>query len=368
MSKRSRTKPVDIEITFEQLQSFGNQLGLEFGPLSPIVEARLEGPPEPVTDTNLVNKRGKPLPSVVSAFMIMAKPEVASSLVLIAPDSVVDVAIFYRSQNSEEHSAALHKGEQTLKLLSPAHKNEILARIHNGLDAAAFAETPIELDARASTGGGWVLWSLMDLLRPTDGEVPKAAEKGFSTKQILESMEAPVQGVWNLAAYYRHALELSLPTKAEVNGWCEELAIKGFLEKSKTRWKAAILLRAVAEDLFPLRSHLHFKMSAQAPEGGIGSLRFWGLQGDSGTCLLWHALPDETQMLSTSTMNVMGILRKMIDQPAFVFSSEADILDLPTAPDDITLASETLIQVLARPAGLPGPPERLFPSAPPEKL
>ena len=129
-------------------------------------------------------------------------------------------------------------------------------------------------------------------------------------------MEAPVQGVWNLAAYYRHALELSPPSKAEVEGWCEELILKGYIGKTKTRWTATMLLRAVAEDLFPLRSQLQFTMSAQAPGGGIGTLRFWGLQGDSGTCLLWFALPDETQMLSTSTLKLMGILRKMIEQQA----------------------------------------------------
>jgi len=371
MSKRGAKKPVEIEITLEQLQAFGNQLGLERGPLSPIVGADPEAQADPVTDPNLVGKRGNPLPRVVSAFQILAKPEIAAGVICIAPETMLDVAIFSRSQNDEQHSAALYKGQETLWLHSPAPKNEILGLLHSALDAATFAETPIEFDARTSTGGAWVLWSMMDLLRPVGGEAPKGSEKGFSTKQILEKMSASFEALRNLAAYYRQALELAIPKKGEVDAWCAELIKQGFLEKAKTKWKVTLLLRAIVEDIFPLRSHVHFKMSAQAPAGGIGSVRFWGLQGDSGTCLLWHTLPQETQMLSTGTRNLMGILHKMIEQPTFVFSTEETLLNLPDSesiPNELPPAPETLGQGAARPSGLPDPPERLYPSSPPEKL
>ena len=368
MSKRGAKKPIEIEITLEQLQAFGQQLGLERGPLSPILEAKPDVPAEPVTDRNLVTKSGKPLRKVIPAFDVLAKPEIASGVIMIAPDTVIDVAFYSRTQDGEQHSTALYKGQEALWLHSPAPKGDILALLHNALDAASFTETPIELDARISNGAAWVLWSAMDLLRPDDGEAPGEAESGFSTKQILEAMAAPVQGLWNLAAYYRHALELSAPAEGEVDGWCEELAELGHLEKSKAKWKAAILLRAFIEDLFPLRSHVHFKMSAQRPAGGIGSVRFWGLQGDSGTCLLWHALPQETQMLSTGTWNLMAILHKMIDQPGFVFTPEEGILDLADSDEAPPPVPETLPQDAGRPAGFPDPPERLIPSAPPEKL
>jgi hypothetical protein len=359
-------KAIEIEVSLEELQSVGQQLGLERGPLSPILEAKPDRQTEPVSNTALVTKTGKPLKSVIPVFEILAKPEIASGVIMIAPETIIDVALFSRAVNGEQVSVALYKGQAGLWLHCPAPKSDILGMLYEALNAASFQETPIELDARTSPGAAWVLWSMMDLLRPVDGAIPKEAEKGFTTKQIQDRMNAEIEGLWNLAAYYQQALELPEAKKGEPNAWCAELAEKGFLEKARAKWKPTILLRAIVEDLFPLRSHVHFKMSAQAPAGGIGSMRFWGLQGESGTCLLWHTLPGETQMLSTGTWNLMAILQRMVEQPEFVFAPEEGMLDLAATQEP---EAEPVPDALAqRPEDLPEPPERLFPSAPPERL
>jgi len=366
MSKRGTAKPIGIEISLEDLHSLGQQLDLERGPLSPLLEAKTGAKPEPVVNSNLVSKKGKVLKSVLPVFEVLAKPEIALSVILIAPETIIDVALFSRADNGEGQSVALYKGQEKLWLHSPAPKGDILGMLFKALGSDHFRETSIELDTRTSHGAAWVLWSLMDLMRPIDGVIPGEAQTGFSSKQILDLMNAEVAGLWNLAAHYRHALELPAPKKDELEGWCTELVEKAYLEKSRNRWKPALLLRSTVENLFPLRSLVHFKMSAQAPSVGIGSMRFWGLQAESGTCLLWHTLTEETQLLSTGTWNLMAILQKLIDQPEFVMAPET-IQDL-AASNPFPSSPEKLDSESVRPGGLPDPPEHLLPGAPPETL
>jgi hypothetical protein len=320
MPKRALRKPVEIEITLEQLQSFGRQLGIKPGPLSPILTADPGLPPEDISDPNLVSKRGEPFPHVVSAFHVLARPEIAAGLICIAPGTILDISIFSRYQNREEHSVALYKGQHGLWLHSPAPKKRVLAMLHESLNIEAPEEAPVSLDAVTFTGEGWVLWSMMDLLYPIGKNGQEETEDAFTTKQILEKMAAPVEGLWNLAAYYRDGLELTVPKAETANRWCADLTKQGFLERSDTKkWKASWLLKSVVRGMFPLRAHVHFKLAAQAPAGGLGSVRFWGLQGKSGNCLIWYAHPEQTQFLSASTGNLMDILQRMIEHPEFVF-------------------------------------------------
>lgn len=320
MVKRVRTHLAEIEITLEELQSFGRQLGIKPGPLSPILESDPGLAPERIDNLDMVNKRGEPLSNVVLAFNILAKPEIAAGLICIAPDTMLDVSFFSRFQDHEEHSVALYKGQKGLWLHSPAPKKNILTVLQETLAVDVDQEATINLDAATSIGAGWVFWAVMDLLRPAEGETQIDREITFSTKQILEKLAAPVQGLWNLAAYYREALELRVPKVREVNQWCTELVDQGFIFRSDSEWETSWLLTSIANDIFPLRSHVHFKMTAQAPIGGLGSVRLWGLQGQSGHCLLWYPLPDKVQFLSSDSGNLMDILAKLITQPEFVFT------------------------------------------------
>jgi hypothetical protein len=329
MARRVRKHLAEIELTLEELQSFGRQLGIKPGPLSPILESDPGLPPERIDNLDMVNKRGEPLSNVVLAFNILAKPEIAAGLICIAPDTMLDVSFFSRFQDREEHSVALYKGQKGLWLHSPAPKKNILTVLQEALAVDADEEALIDLDATTSIGEGWVLWAMMDLLRPIEDKTPVDSERTFSTKQILEKLAAPVQGLWNLAAYYREALELRVPKVREINRWCTDLVEQGFLFRIDAEWEASWLLTSIISDIFPLRSHVHFKMTAQAPIGGLGSIRLWGLQGQSGHCMLWYPLPDKVQFLSSDSGNLVDILAKLIVRPEFVFTPGEVLPDQP---------------------------------------
>jgi hypothetical protein len=355
MAKRVRKHLAEIDITLEELQSFGRQLGIKSGPLSPILESDPGLPPVRIDNLDMVNKRGEPLSNVVLAFNILAKPEIAAGLICIAPETMLDVSFFSRYQDGEEHSVALYKGQKGLRLQSPAPKKNILTVLQDALAVDADEEASIELDATTSIGEAWVLWAVMDLLRPIEGEIPVDPEITFTTKQILEKLADPVQGMWNLAAYYREALELRVPKLREVNRWCGELTDQGFLFRVDSQWEASWLLTSIISEIFPLRSHVHFKMTAQAPIGGLGSVRLWGLQGQSGQCMVWYPLPDKIQFLSSDSGNLLDILAKLILQSEFVFTAGE------LRPDQLDpVPRSSFAAATAAPAGSTRKPGRIF--------
>ncbi len=247
----------------------------------------------------------------------LADPVAVNGLTFTLPSQIIDMSVYYGPSRAPHKTISITDDGASLRLQSPAPVEQLLALLQSHLPksntpaSAATLELPI-LPA-------WLCWAFVDLLRETARAGDALDDVAYDEDAIAGALERPFQLFTNLAAYFREALELSLPSKPEMQDALRQLIEARVITRAHSKFAAGGFLSQLAHDLGDVRAHLLFRTTARLPDLRTASMRNWIFQGSSGNGLLWHQAHGRVSMLNTSKSRILSLAAALLRRPALFF-------------------------------------------------
>ena len=264
------------------------------------------------------------LPIDIQLIERLAAPRAMNSLLFILPEDIFDIAIYY-SEKTLDHVIALSNEVDDIRLQSAPPIDDLLTNVQSQLGDIQL-QNPLAFEL--TTLQAWTWFACIDILRESDS--------AFQANAVYEALGRPFAMFQNLAAYFRHSLDLSLPRLDEVEASLNDLAKMGLIESSREQ----------ARKFNDIRAHLFVKTLVMLQDGSIASLYNRILQGKSGQCLWWYKNGDKVNLQSVSTRQAVAMIEKILKEPFALFAHLEH--QIPAPPEKLT----------ANPRK-PRPPERL---------
>ncbi len=265
----------------------------------------------------------------------LAAPRAMNSLSFILPDDVFDIAIYY-TDKTREHAVALSNEVENVRVQSAPPIDEILTIVQSQLGVAQSQNSSIAFNL--SPLQAWTWFACIDLLRDES--------QFFPTDAVYEALGRPFAMFQNLAAYFRHSLDLSLPRLDEVESALTDLTEMGLMGSSLQGFVPCASIREQAPNLKDMRAHLFVKTFVVLQDGSIASLYNRIMQGKSGQCLWWYKNGDKVNLQSITPRQAVVMLEKILEEPFSLFAHLEHFV--PAPPEKLTANQRK-----------PRPPERL---------
>ena len=299
----------DFRIPLGLWPALGNRVRSTPGVLSPLIvsaddpPAGLDAPPADL----------RPVLESLTA------PRGMNSLSFILPEDIFDIAVYY-ADKTLDHAIALSNEIDTVRVQSAAPIDEILTVVQMQLGAAQAQGSPIAFDL--SPLQAWTWFACIDLLREGSDPVIQAGA-------VHEAMGRPFAMFQDLAAYFRHSLDLPLPGLDEVGSALTDLAGMGWVGSSPQGFIPAAPIRDQAREFNDMRAHLFVKTFVLLQNGSIASLYNRILQGGTGQCLWWYRNGDRVFLQSITTRQAVAVLEKLLKEPFSLFDYLEHFVPVP---------------------------------------
>ncbi len=313
------TDTIDTHISAHQWNALSAQLENKLGALSPLASTKKHDGGAKLERTFVPGSSSSVLSVIINH---LTDPQVVNGLSFILRDCVIDLAVYYPADGSLTSTLSLSEEYQTLRVQCPAPIDQVLELLQSQLGEANSEASSIELELPVLAA--WLYWTFIDLQHDAmtdDGVLPNIY---FPLDVIMTVLGKPVELLNNLSAYYRHALDLDIPLKKDVQSALRILTSKGLIESSEAGFKPGSLICEQALEFSELGAHLILKTNVLLPDGRIGTLRNFILQGKAGNGLLWFNNLGKINFIGLSPAQIIHLVEKIIKEPLHLFGKMLD--------------------------------------------
>jgi hypothetical protein len=148
-----------------------------------------------------------------------------------------------------------------------------------------------------------------------------AVDQGtYGLETMMAVLGRPFQLFSNLAAYFRRALDLALPSNADVLDALDQLVKAGLVTKTNEGCQPGDFLRQQAVEFSDLQAHLLIRTNALLANGSPASMRNWIFQGKSGNGLLWHEVKGNVRFIGLSRGRIIAFVESLVKEPLHFFA------------------------------------------------
>jgi hypothetical protein len=309
--------PVDIRLSLSQWVALNCRLNAPRGPLTPLSFEFEDPSVTPALDVKKSLPAGGVLKKTLPLLESLADPRAVNGLTFALPGQIVDTSIYHVRSGEHRKTIAITGDGGSLRVQSPAPIEELLALLQSRILQASGPASSATLELPILPA--WLCWAFIDLVRESAraGEAPEVAT--WDLAALTGVLERPFRFLTNLAAYFREALELSLPSKPEVQAALRQLTDGGVITHRHGKYAAGEFICQLADELGDLQAHLLFRTTALMPDGRAASMRNWIFQGRSGNGLLWQQANGRVSLVNLSRDGIITLAAALIRHPRLFF-------------------------------------------------
>ena len=312
---------INTLITKEELLYLGQKMNGQASPISPFFNLQAEDGTQRMPSAALVNADGSLRQEIAPVFQTLHSAQ-SFGLVAYTGNTASFEASIYYPPAGQLPPASLLVAESGLKLQSPPKVSGWVTSLGQYIGESLVSAVEVEMECTHQEAQ--VFLGAVDIARrkvmhamADTGALETIAVQAAEVAQILREENAQ----W-ISAFFTAALELPALTDERVQANLQSLAQKGLVRFEGENLLLSDTAEQITMAFLTLNGHLRLHASTLDSAKNIQHAGIFGVQGQSGTALLWTVEENSVDIFSASPAQTMLLISSMLEAPANVFTDQ----------------------------------------------